>query len=208
MVPGERLRIGFTFDTSIHPLQSQFEAAEKLFLLGRYKDALPELTKAAEANHPKAALLVAQIYEKGLGMWMSRRKEALKWYRKAADLKETAAAKKIADAIFEDDYEATAAEMLKFYLLAVKAKDPESTYRVSQLYKNGFREIGVDENKALRYLQKAAELGWPDAMYELGVKYEKGQGVPFNSKTALYWITKAAAVGHEPAMKYWKEQKQ
>ena len=93
--------------------------------------------------------------------------------------------------------------MLDFYLLAVEVNNLEVTYKVAQIYQNGFRDIKPDDAKALQYLQKAAELGWPAAMYDLGIRYEKGLGVPFNSKTALFWIKKAADKGHEQAQQYW-----
>ena len=127
------------------------------------------------------------------------------WRWKAAELKDVSSAVKVADAIYDKDIEASAAQMLDFYLLAVKAENPEITYKVSQLYKDGFRDIKQDDAQALKYLQKAAELGHLDAMYDLGVRYEKGIGVPFNSKTSLFWIKKAADKGHEKAEKYWNQ---
>ena len=98
--------------------------------------------------------------------------------------------------------------MLDFYLLAVKNNNPEITYKVALIYKNGFRDINPDDAKALQYLQKAAGLGLPEAMYDLGIRYEKGQGVPFNSKTSLFWIKKAADQGYGQAVKYWKQLNQ
>ena len=44
-------------------------------------------------------------------------------------------------------------------------------------------------------------------MYDLGIRYEKGQGVPFNSQTALFWIKKAADKGYEQAVEYWNQLK-
>lgn len=65
-----------------------------------------------------------------------------------------------------------------------------------------------DDAKALQYLQKAAGLGLPEAMYDLGIRYEKGQGVLFNLKTALQWIQKAAEAGHDQAKRYQKRLNQ
>ena len=129
----------------------------------------------------------------------------MQWYFKAAELKDPVAAIKVADAIYEGDFEATAQQMLNFYLLAVKVHNPEVTYKVALIYKNGFKDIKADDIKALQYLRMAAELGLPKAMYDLGIRYEKGQGVPFNSKTSLFWIKKAADAGHVQARKYWEK---
>ena len=204
-VPGEKLIIFFPFGSKIHPLQRRYEEGMQLFAEENFKEALPILLEAAEASHPEAILQVADIYEKGLGMWFSNKKNAMHWRWKAAELKDVSSAVKVADAIYDKDIEASAAQMLDFYLLAVKAENPEITYKVSQLYKDGFRDIKQDDAQALKYLQKAAELGHLDAMYDLGVRYEKGIGVPFNSKTSLFWIKKAADKGHEKAEKYWNQ---
>jgi TPR repeat protein len=82
--PGERLNISFTFKSNIHPMQRKYEAGMKLLKEKKYKEALPILLSAAEAEHPAASLQVAYIYEKGLGMWFSDKKKALHWYWKAA----------------------------------------------------------------------------------------------------------------------------
>lgn len=207
-IPGEKLKIDFFFATNIHPKQKQYDEGMKLFNEKKYKEALPLLLSAAEAKHPDAVLQVAYIYEKGLGMWFSDNKKALQWYWKAAELNDPDAAIKIANAIYNGDYEANAKQMLDFYLLAVKNNNPEVTYKVALIYKNGFRDINPDDAKALQYLQKAAGLGLPEAMYDLGIRYEKGQGVPFNSKTSLFWIKKAADQGYGQAVKYWKQLNQ
>ena len=203
--PGENLKVNFSFAANIHPMQRKYEEGMKLFKEKKYKEALAVLSIAAKARHPEAVLQAALIYEKGLGMWFSDSKKALQLYRIAAELNEPVAAVKIADAIYSGDYEAKASQMIDFYLIAVKVRNPEITYKVAQIYKNGFREIKPDDAKSLQYLQQAAALGVTDAMYELGIRYEKGQGVPYNSKKSLYWIKKAADKGHERAEQYWQQ---
>jgi TPR repeat protein len=122
-------------------------------------------------------------------------------------LDDPVAAIKIADAIYNGDYDAKAKHVLDFYSQAVEANNPAVIYKVALIYKNGFKEVAADDTKALQYLQKAAELGLPEAMYDLGIRYEKGQGVPFNSKTSLFWIKKAADQGYAPAVEYWERLK-
>ena len=200
--PGEKLKVHFTFQNKVHPMQGKYEQGMKLFKQEKYKEALPLLLSAAETGHLDAVLQVALMYEKGLGMWFSDNKKALQWYFKAAKLKNTAAAIKVADAIYDGDYNATARQMLDFYLLAVKISDPKAIYKVARIYKNGFKEIPADDGKSLEYLQMAADLGMVEAMYDLGIRYDKGQGVPFNSQKALFWIRKAANAGYEPANKF------
>ena len=85
---------------------------------------------------------------------------------------------------------------------------PEVLYRISNLYKTGHKEIQQDNAKSLQYLRQAAELGMPDAMFDLGIRYEKGDGVVANIQTALIWINKAADAGHDKAQRYRKQLKQ
>ena len=51
-------------------------------------------------------------------------------------------------------------------------------------------------------LQAAAAHGDPAAMYELGVAYKKGNGVPKDYSQAVVWFRKAAAAGNADAMNY------
>lgn len=206
-IPGEDLKIEFMFIKRTHPMQKQYETACKLFREEDYENALEIFLAAAKAKHPDAAFQVAVIYEKGLGMWFSDKFKAMEWYYNAATYGNVDAALIIASAIYEDDYDGTPEQMLKFYLMAVDKNNPEITYLVSNFYKNGYKTIRQDDEKALLYLKKAAEAGYPDAMFDLGLRYEKGMGVPLNMKTALEWIRKAAEKGHEKASRYQEQYK-
>lgn len=48
-------------------------------------------------------------------------------------------------------------------------------------------------------IRTPAEEGNADAQYNLGVIYERGQGIPQNYTQAVYWYQKAAEQGHEAA---------
>lgn len=49
---------------------------------------------------------------------------------------------------------------------------------------------------AARWLQHAADQGYPDAMHCLGQCYATGSGLVRNENLAVMWIAKAAAAGH------------
>jgi len=200
--PGGKIVVEFFFSEIVHPYQKQYEVALKVFKEEKYKEALPLLLKAAEQKHPDAAFLAAEIYDRGLGMWFSDSKKARELYFKAADFGNAKAAFLVAEAIRRDSYDGSAEQMLNYYLIAVKAKNARAAYQVSLFYKDGYKSIAADENQALTFLKQAADWGAPDAMFDLGMRYEKGIGIPANSKSALHWIDKAAAAGHEKARRY------
>ena len=89
--------------------------------------------------------------------------------------------------------------MLDLYLKASSLNEADVFYRISNLYRDGAVDIPKDDAKAVDYLRKAADLGWADAMYDLGVRYEKGNGIPADSEKAMSWFEKAAAAGHAEA---------
>ena len=189
------------------PMQAQYEEGMKQFADKKYKDALKTLTPVAEAGNIDAIKKVAEINERGLGMWFSDSAEALKWYRKAAELGDPEAALKVAKAI-DDGAKGTSTEMLNYYLKAASLKQPDVLYRISNLYKTGYKDIPQDTAKSIDYLRQAAELGDPDAMFDLGIRYEKGDGLVANVQKALEWINKAADAGHAQAKRYSKQLKQ
>lgn len=55
--------------------------------------------------------------------------------------------------------------------------------------------IDQDYAQALRWYYKGAEQGHPQAQYNLGVMYHKGQGVPRDDVKALRWLCQAAEQG-------------
>ena len=69
------------------------------------------------------------------------------------------------------------------------------------MYANG---EGVPENDktAVMWYTKAAEQGYADAQFKLGLMYGNGEGVPENDKTAMIWFTKAAEQGYADAQLY------
>lgn len=52
-----------------------------------------------------------------------------------------------------------------------------------------------DYQKAMKHLQKSAEMGYADAWYMIGRMHQYGQGVPENKEKALEYYNKAASLG-------------
>ena len=57
-----------------------------------------------------------------------------------------------------------------------------------------------DHEESVRLLRIGAEKGYMVSQFELGYKFQKGNGVPRSYASALQWYAKAAAQGHPTAM--------
>ena len=70
---------------------------------------------------------------------------------------------------------------------------------LSDCYKEGCG-IEKDEKKAFELSKKAADLGEPMSMCDLGIMYEYGKGVKKDEDEAFYYYKKAADSGYLPAL--------
>jgi hypothetical protein len=61
--------------------------------------------------------------------------------------------------------------------------------------------VEKDYYMAMKWLEKAAAKGEPDAQYFLGNMYRKGLGVNKSSAEAVKWFRLAAKQGHKKARK-------
>jgi tetratricopeptide (TPR) repeat protein len=76
----------------------------------------------------------------------------------------------------------------------IEANDPAALcFEGTECFKEG------DYDKALKYLNKAAELGDAEAHFKLGYMYMEGEGVEKDEGKAIYHYEKAAIDGHPGA---------
>ena len=158
-------------------------------------------TKAkAEAGDVISQFKLGMMYSNGEGV-LEDDKEAVKWYRKAADqgngLVQNKAQSKLGtmydngEGVLEDDKEA-----VKWYKLAADQGYAPAQYNLGLMYDNG-EGVLQGHNEAVWWYRKAAEQGVADAQYNLGIKYSTGQGVLQNFVTAYAWINIAEANGRD-----------
>lgn len=77
--------------------------------------------------------------------------------------------------------------------------DPEAMYTLAQLYqnrKNSLMTSSSQEFRAFQLFVKGAELGHVHSMYMVAVNLKLGRGVKKNPKKAIFWLKKAADMGH------------
>ena len=53
----------------------------------------------------------------------------------------------------------------------------------------------VNKKEALKWYKKAAEQGYGEAQYNLGLMYDNGEGVEINKQEAIKWYKKSAKKG-------------
>jgi len=94
------------------------------------------------------------------------------------------------------DYE----QAYKLLDLAYKRGSPEATYAIATWYLHGGHFLEQDYVKGTEYLKKAAEMKWPDAMYDLAVSYERGVYVSKNQKKAFLLYLQSALRGSSEAV--------
>lgn len=66
---------------------------------------------------------------------------------------------------------------------------PEAIFNRGAVYYFGYGGQPKDTKKACRYFQRAADLGYARAMYNLGICYLYGTGGRLDAKRAFYWFS-------------------
>jgi hypothetical protein len=61
--------------------------------------------------------------------------------------------------------------------------------------------VPEDDAEAVKWYRKAAEQGYADAQFNLGLTYADGEGVPEDDVTAYAWFSVAAASGDDGGRK-------
>lgn len=63
----------------------------------------------------------------------------------------------------------------------------------------------MSKSKKMRKLIKAAKMGKPYAMYQLGICYQLGRERVQDMNEAAAWINRAAEAGYAPAIEWMKD---
>jgi TPR repeat protein len=141
-----------------------------------YQSARQWYTRAAEQKQPDAAHRLALLTERGLG-GPKDAGTATTWLSKAADFGS------------ED------AQIKLGRKSPSQARSPNSgyfQYVAAMSYLSG-RGVPKDEAKAIGFLQKSADAGFPQAMVQLGTMYQYGQGTAKDEKKAQQYFLQSIA---------------
>lgn len=154
----------------------------------KLKKAKPLLVKAAEKEHGYAQYLLAMNF---FDLYSENNKEALFWLEKAANHDEPEALFQLGVYYSEGN---DLAKSIKYYQRAAELNHADAALELSYIYDEG-SIVEQDEDKALFFLKKSAELGNQETIEELAAqalasRAQNGQG-NMDAKEAEYWIKKA-----------------
>ena len=149
----------------------------------KLKKAKPLLVKAAKKEYGYAQYLLAMNF---FDLYSENNKEALFWLERAASNDEPHALYQLGLYYAE---KADLAKSIQYYQRAAELNYGDALLELYYIYGEG---IGVeqDDDKALFFLKKVAELGSQEAIEELAAMALSGQG-NMDAKEAEYWIKKA-----------------
>ncbi|RDE81503.1 sel1 repeat family protein [Haemophilus parainfluenzae] len=154
----------------------------------KLKKAKPLLVKAAEKEYGYAQYLLAMNF---FDLYSENNKEALFWLEKAANNDEPEALFQLGVYYSEGN---DLAKSIKYYQRAAELNHADAALELSYIYDEG-AIVEQDDDKALFFLKKSAELGNQEAIEELAAQAlvsldQNGQG-NMDAKEAEYWIKKA-----------------
>ena len=151
----------------------------------KLKKAKPLLVKAAKKEYGYAQYLLAMNF---FDLYSENNKGALFWLERAANNDEPEALYQLG-VYYSEGGEADLAKSIKYYQRAAELNHADATLALSYLYDEGI-SVEQDDDKALFFLKKAAELENQEAIDELAAQALSGEG-NMDAKEAEYWIKKA-----------------
>ncbi|MDS7928268.1 tetratricopeptide repeat protein [Acinetobacter sp. V102_4] len=148
--------------------------------------------KSAKSNNNEALNSLGMIFYAGMGRERDFEK-AEEYYLKANKLGNKDAKVNLAELYRSKDFSQLPdyEKAESWYLLGTQ-DNPSRAY-------DGLSKMYLDQEnyeKAFEFSKKSAELGNPEAQYNLGVFFEKGIYVKKDKKQAEYWYEKSAKQGH------------
>jgi len=149
---------------------------------------------------PAAQNRLGLAYADGTGVGQDG-KEAVKWYRCAADQGDGSAQFNLGkmygngQGVEQDDKEA-----VKWYRLAAEHGFAAAQCNLGVAYANG-EGVAQDYAEAVKWVQLSAVQGQKEALKVLGIMYYNGQGVPQDDAEAVKWFQLAAVQGQESSLR-------
>ena len=152
-----------------------------------------EKLKEANQGNSNAQFDIGSMYQNGRGVSPDRTK-AIDWYQKAA-------AQQNEKAISRLKLLQANEERFKKESASASNGNPESQYKLGNMYTEGVG-TNIDLARAAEFYEQSASQGYVKAEYKLGLIYYEGTGVKASNKAAYKWFKKAAEENYAAAQYY------
>jgi len=169
------------------------------FQRGYYLSALELALPRADAGDPAAQTLIAEIYWRGLGVALNRKKAAT-WYQFGARGGNSAAQFSYANILLQGKYVKSDKKAGRDFMeKAANSGHSRAQFNLAQII-TAERPTWAGFKKALPWYEKAANAGLADAQYAMANIHAEAQGVTVNDdKKAREWLAKSAKNGFDSA---------
>ena len=157
------------------------------------------LLASSEAGNVDAMMLLADCYQKGMGVAHDEA-AAFSWFRRAAEQGNTQAMIAVANCYLnargvEEDPE----QVFAWNMRAAQAGDVPAMTNVASCYEDGYG-VAQDPESAFSWYRTAAETGYDLALYQMARCCRIGIGVPADPAQSFYWMEKLAQTGNQEGM--------
>lgn len=155
--------------------------------------------KGASLGNARSMLGLGYCYDLAIGGPRDTAK-AVEWWTKAANLGYEVAMSRLGDYFYLDPDAIDIKKAMEWWQRAAEAESPsaDAMTNLGVIYAKG-TGTGKDLQKAVKWLQMAADLGAPEAMTELGILYFNGE-IKGKEADAFPLFLKAAEAGSPRAM--------
>lgn len=179
------------------PVSEYYMGRMRLYGYGELKNdlqALRHFEKAAEGGFLPAQNFMARYAL----LQQNNPKDALNWFKKAADANDAKAQLYCAAAyLFGYGTNKNSGQARRYYIAAAKNGDPIAQYTLAEHFLDSRHRS--NHKLGLIWLEKSVAQGNPLAQLKLGMMYDKGKQVKQNKDKALELMHLAVAQNHWPA---------
>jgi uncharacterized protein len=163
---------------------------------GDYASAIKEWEFSAEQGDMEAQFALGWSYKVGIGVTKNN-ETAFKWIGKAASQGHPEAQQLLGEMYLNGNGVTKNFDLgIKLMLLAAENGNAKAQFVMGLLMTKG---KGKNIAEAIRWYEKAAEQAFPDAMFNLGVIFRRGEGVSKDLIRSFKWFLLAKSLGFKGA---------
>ncbi len=158
------------------------------------KKAYSWYKRAADMGSTEGMAQLGRCYMENIGVVEDKRL-GLEWFTKAAEANNLSAMNYLGEAFIDGTTgRSDTNKGVEWLQRSAQFGDRAALLRLGQVYSDG--TVRVDEKRASRYFQQAAERGDTEAMYQIARRLTNGTGIDKNKEAAYKWYTQAADRDH------------